>query len=444
MALAAELAQTWSAEGPHGALLGSSNVRGLVAFRETYQGMGAANGDREQAANQQVPPGTEIISMGGGMPEHALLPFDELLRYAKVAAEKNGAAPLEYGQSSLLRAEIAKYLTRSRGAPVAPDELFVTTGNQGGISNVCTALLGPGDVALIESPLWTSTVTIVKGTGADVVAVARDREGPVLAEVEEAAAAARVRGQAVKVLYLQGLFHNPEGTCLSPARAEALLRLAARLGAVIVSDEAYEAYNFMPGGARPPFLSALSGGHGVITVHTFSKTLGTGLRLGYLHASPALLAPLNALRLTNASVFWEYAVGELMADGAFDRIVERARASYSAKLDVFGAAIAAQAGAHMEYERPDGGFFVWLRLKPHLSSREVHLAMIGQGVMGGLGETYFGPGKHDQDNHLRLAFIGRTADELREAARRIGAACEEAAAGLWAEAEAEAAEVARL
>ena len=31
----------------------------------------------------------------------------------------------------------------------------------------------------------------------------------------------------------------------------------------------------------------------------------TGLRLGYLHGSPQMLAPLQELRLTNASVFWE-------------------------------------------------------------------------------------------------------------------------------------------
>jgi DNA-binding transcriptional MocR family regulator len=32
-------------------------------------------------------------------------------------------------------------------------------------------------------------------------------------------------------------------------------------------------------------------GRGVISVHSFSKTLGTGLRLGYVHGSPEMLGP---------------------------------------------------------------------------------------------------------------------------------------------------------
>lgn len=69
------------------------------------------------------------------------------VEHAQIAWKKNGASLLEYGTSALLKSEIAAYLTRSRGVPVADDEIFITTGNQGGIANVCTALLGPGDAA---------------------------------------------------------------------------------------------------------------------------------------------------------------------------------------------------------------------------------------------------------------------------------------------------------
>lgn len=154
---------------------------------------------------------------------------------------------------------------------------------------------------------------------------------------------------------------------------------------MIVSDEAYEVYNFLPGGRKPPYLSALSGGNGVISVHTFSKTLGTGLRLGYLHGSPHMLAPLAELRLTNASVFWEYTVGELMASGTFDTIVGRARTAYSQKLDTLVSALHEHAGDYCDFRKPDGGFFVWLGLKGGLCAKDVQEGMIKKGVMAGLG-----------------------------------------------------------
>lgn len=68
---------------PHEQDLASDNVVQLMKFKETYKGMGASNGDRAMAARKLVPEGTEVISMGGGMPEHALLPFDELVHSSR-------------------------------------------------------------------------------------------------------------------------------------------------------------------------------------------------------------------------------------------------------------------------------------------------------------------------------------------------------------------------
>lgn len=82
--------------------LGSPNVVQLLEFKEAYGGMGRRNGDREEEAKAAVPEGTKVISMGGGMPEHALLPFDEIQKYIAVAWEKNQPSPLEYGSSDLL------------------------------------------------------------------------------------------------------------------------------------------------------------------------------------------------------------------------------------------------------------------------------------------------------------------------------------------------------
>merc|ERR1719261_2311094 len=102
------------------------------------------------------------------------------------------------------------------------------------------------------------------------------------------------------MIYVQPVNHNPTGRTISRPRAERLLRLAASHSIVIVSDEPYEMYCY---DSQPCFLSSLSGGFGVLTVHTFSKTLGTGLRLGYVHSRPEWLVPLQVLSGIEGSVF---------------------------------------------------------------------------------------------------------------------------------------------
>ena len=152
-----------------------------------------------------------------------------------------------------------------------------------------------------------------------------------------------------------------------------------------------------------------------------------------------MLAPIKETNLTQASVMLEYAVGELMASGRFDAVVDRARASYASKLDTFCAALEAAAGEHVTINKPAGGFFVWMQCNS-LDSVEVQLKMTAKGVMAGVGEHYFGPGKHDRGpgethgGHIRMAFIGASEEDLVDAAGRIGQACAELAAEVPVEA----------
>jgi 2-aminoadipate transaminase len=279
--------------------------------------------------------------MGGGLPEPALLPFEEILAAARVAWESHRPAPLEYGSTvgdpAGLKEQVAQYLTRRRGHYVTPGEIFVTTGNQGGIEAISKAFLDPSSVALIESPLWTAAINIVYGSsGAECTMVGHDDEGISAAEVERQIQLAARKGKAVKLIYLQPLHHNPSGVSISRARAEALLRLAAQHMILLVADEPYEAYEYCNDDGESSVerchLSTMSGGHGVLTVHSFSKTLGTGLRLGYVHSAPALLAPLQESLLTQSSVLLEYTVAELMRSGSFESIAAAARLNYGRKL----------------------------------------------------------------------------------------------------------------
>ena len=424
--------------------LGSDGIRTLQNFKQDYQGMGRANGEREREAKAAIDPSITPISMGGGLPDHALLPFDSLVSHARAAWEAYRPAPLEYGSTvgeSVLKEQICKYLSRRRSGHVyKQDELFITTGNQGGIDAIARAYLGPADTAIVESPLWTSTLNIVKSTGADVCVVGQDNDGILIEAVEDAINSAIRAARRPKIIYTQPLHHNPTGSSISANRAEALLCLAAQHGCIVVCDEAYEAFEYE---TRDKFchLSTMSAGYGVLTVHTFSKTLGTGLRLGYVHGASNLVEPLMLGRVTQASVMLEYTVAELLRSGLYDRLTAQARSSYLRKRDVFCQELVRhmQSFLRKPFTKPRGGFFVWLPLAPHcrFTAEEHHLELLRRGVLCGLGEHYFGPGMHDDGyqgqcskagceqsrGHIRLAFIGCTEQELVDAARRIGAAC---------------------
>lgn len=411
--------------------LSNNNFQSYIKFQESYKGMMAGMSPsaaeveaRESAVKQGVP----VITMTAGKPDASLLPYNDLLEFLKVAWERSRPAPLEYGSSQVLRDEIAKYLTRTRGHPVRGDEIFISSGNSSGLKTVFRGYLDPGDIAIVESPLWTITANYIHQQGATAVPVGMDAEGISVVEVEQQILAAKRAGKRMKLIYVQPVNHNPTGTTISQPRAEALLRLAAAHAVAIVSDEPYEMYCY---DEQPCFLSSLSGGWGVLTVHTFSKTLGTGLRLGYVHSNPEWLVPLQALWGMDDSILLEYAVGELMASGRYEQIIASAKAVYTEKMRVFCEALVAHAGHHLAVRpRAQGGFFVWIELAS-LPAEAVHLQMLARGLEARVGKNMHAPNHQETSSrgapkfcHIGFSFIGPSLDELVEAAKRVAAACD--------------------
>jgi DNA-binding transcriptional MocR family regulator len=240
--------------------------------------------EREREALKQMKPGLQVIKMGGGMPDHKFLDdtMPQLLSAAQTAWQKgvehDDYSMLEYDFGSgvgQMKKQVADYLSRSRNQRATPEEIFVTTGNMGGIQLACQAYLGPDTICVVESPLFSVSGRIAASTGAKIEPVGMDDAGIDVDAVETVILAAKERGERVAMVYCQPLFHNPTGVCISLRRATSLLKLCAAHSIVVLADEAYEAYGFETSGPPPVYLSKLSGGRGVISVHSFSKTIGT-------------------------------------------------------------------------------------------------------------------------------------------------------------------------
>eukprot|EP00747_Dinoflagellata_sp_TGD_P207080 gnl/TRDRNA2_/TRDRNA2_80695_c0_seq1.p1 gnl/TRDRNA2_/TRDRNA2_80695_c0~~gnl/TRDRNA2_/TRDRNA2_80695_c0_seq1.p1 ORF type:complete len:445 (-),score=92.94 gnl/TRDRNA2_/TRDRNA2_80695_c0_seq1:149-1483(-) len=412
--------------------LASETAQRYDKHTKDYLGMraGMQPSEREVQARASRSKDVAPIVMTAGMPDSTLLPYEDLKNFVQKGWEKSHPAPLQYGASQLLKEEIAKYLTKTRGREVASNEIHISCGNGPGLKSVFNAYLNPGDVAIVESPLWTMTVDLIKQCGANVISVGTDKDGILVDDVEQHILAAERDQKRIKLIYLQPLNHNPTGRTITRAKAEKMLRLAAKHGSIIVCDEAYEPFWYGP---KPCHFSALSGGHGVCSVHTFSKTLGTGLRLGWVHASPETLKPLQTLNSfgMDTSVFLQYAVGELLASGRFEEIIARAKSVYTSKAKVICDALTKFAGRHLAVTPSvTGGFFVWLELKT-LPAFDVYLQMLAVGVEARFGGNMYGPNHTEFDIkgspsacHIGLSFVGPTEENLVEAAKRMGAACD--------------------
>ena len=399
--------------------LTSDAVKHLTAGSATDWGM---------PATVQSP--VEPINLGGGIPDPDTLPRAELLAAMDRALDVPDDTPLRYGGGvgyEPLREALAERYTRDRRVPVTADHFLLTNGSAGAIDLVCAAFLSPGDTVISESPTFSGTLRTFRGHQANVLSVGMDEDGLDTAELARVLADLESQGKRAKLIYTISNFHNPVGSSMSLERRHELLQLAARHGALILDDDAYGEFVYTEN--RPTTLSELANVQGVITVSTFSKIIATGLRVGWVHAEPAVIERVMRMRFEMGnSPLLHHMIYNFIENGRLDEHLMHMRQVYSRKLDALTSALHEYCEPYLSFRKPEGGFFLWATLHNGLTARDVQREAILQGVTFPHGHAFF-TDHQDPGEHLRLAFSWIALEDIPEAARRLAVACERVAEG---------------
>ena len=226
-----------------------------------------------------APHASETIALGSGFPDPELCPSAEL---AQIAADIGLQTPravtsyLEVEGLELLRERLAE-LGRDAGYATSADELLVTSGARQAIDLIARAILSPGDVAVIESPTFAGSLASLKATCARVLPLPVDDDGPDIDALERILAR-----HEIKLVALQAPCANPTGADLSPRRRDRLIELARTREFFVLDDGVYATIRFE--GEPLARLRERAASH-VIYCDSLSKTIGGGLRVGWIAAS---------------------------------------------------------------------------------------------------------------------------------------------------------------
>jgi 2-aminoadipate transaminase len=233
-------------------------------------------------------------------------------------------------------------------------------------------------------------------------------------------------GRRAKLLYTTPNFQNPTGTHLPLERRLAVVDTCRRHGVLIAEDNAYGGIAFE--GEPLPTLFAVAGGKGVIHMGTFSKTVATGLRVGWAMADAPVIEALLRTRYDMGTSPWvQRTVAEFCASGHYEPHVAKVNAIYRSKRDAMIAALEERCARYARWTRPEGGYFLWLTLAESVdpaalaeAARQLGVAYVGGGA--------FYPDRSGRQS-IRLAYSFVRESEIPEAIQRLGRALEEAARG---------------
>src|SRR3954447_5143128 len=368
----------------------------------------------------RLPDEPGMISLPAAWQPPRLYPTEELARItADIFAEEGGAALSYLTAEGLydLREQLAK-LGRERGFATEPGEIIVTSGARQAIDLVMRTLLDPGDVAVVESPTFAGLLASLRATGARVIGIPVDADGLDVAGLERVLAR-----HEVKVCALQPACNNPTGRDLSPERRARLAQLARERSFFVVEDHVYADVRFEGESVRP--LREEIPGH-AIYINSLSKTVGGGLRIGWLAARGPVLQRLAALKLDSdfhTASLTQHIAARYLASGGYTRQLEETRPFYRERRDALLDALDRHLAGEYRVDAPRGGHHVWVTLTRPVDERALYREAVRYGVS-------FTPGgivraDRASSTQLRLSFSLGDPPELDEGVRRLARALRE-------------------
>jgi len=283
-----------------------------------------------QAAAARRAQGLEVIDFGMGDPREPTDP--RIIQALKDGVRERMGYPAAVGLPEL-REAVSGWTERRFGAALDPEKHVVPTlGSKEAIfsfAQVVLDLAGGRDTVIVTEPGYPVGVRGAQFAGGRVVELPLLESRGFLPDIESVPAATWQRTALLWVNYP----NNPTGATAPLAFYEQLAALARQHDFILASDEAYTELWF----DEPP-VSALQlrDWTNLAVFNTLSKRSSmTGYRSGFVAGDPELIAALKRFRPNTGTAPQEFVQRASVVAWGDEEHVERARAAYAAKRELF-------------------------------------------------------------------------------------------------------------
>ncbi len=350
------------------------------------------------------------ISFARGAPSPECLDPALLSDCAGAALERDGRTILSYGTGGGY-GPLRELLAERHG--VDPGQVFLTTGGLQGFVFYAAVQLErrPGRV-LVEGPTYDRPLKVLRGLGAEVVALPMDDEGldPAALEVE------LERGGDISFLYTIPTFQNPSGRTLGDAGRRRVVELARAHDLDVLEDDPYGLVRYE--GTAPGSIHGFDANGRVTFTSSFSKTVAPGLRVGWFVVPEEMRAAYDDRAVStyiSPPLLSQAIVHELFVRGGFEPNLERVRGILGAQRDAMLEALEQELDGRATWSRPEGGYFLWLDFGEGVDTAALLERATEAGVTFVRGTDFFpGPGG---ESAARLAFSYEPPARIAEGVR---------------------------
>jgi DNA-binding transcriptional MocR family regulator len=319
-----------------------------------------------------------VVPLGSAFPSPLLFPLNNLARTmassVQIMDPWSSVDNISPGDVNLRRQIALRYMVD--GLHVPTDEIIVTNGALEALNLCLMAVTRPGDTILIESPTFYAALQSIERIGLKAVEVpSHPRDG-----VDLKAMASAIERHQPKACWLMTNFQNPLGSLLSDEKKKDLVTLLTKHQVPLIEDDVYGELYF--GDKRPIPAKAFDTDGLVMHCSSFSKCLAPGYRVGWV-AAGRYSKVIERLKLTttlSASVPAQIALAKYLQKGGYDKHLRKLRHTLLVNQIKFVEAIERYFPEGTRLTRPQGGYFLWVKLPDGISALELHRMALAKGI----------------------------------------------------------------
>ena len=360
--------------------------------------------------------GARVTSLGSSFANPSMYPMQSLNKALRASSRQSHYSKtlvdLQLGLPTLRRAITQRYLELGYAVPM--DEIIITCGGMEAISLSLQVVTQPGDLVLIDSPMFFSGLQLLKQLGLGALEMPTDPEsGLDLGLLDET-----LSRHKVAACLLMTNCQNPLGFSMSEAKKRELVKVLLRHGVPLVENDVYAELQFDL--QRNRAAKAFDTVGTVLHCGSFTKCLAPGFKIGWVAAGRYREAIANRKFATTlgTSVPPQAAIAYYLAHHAYDRHLRGLRQVFQERVNRMSHALSSYFPAGTRVSRPHGGFVLWVQMPAAVDSLKLFELAATRDI--GIAPGPIFSARQAYDNYIRLNCSHPWSESLDETLKWLG------------------------
>ncbi|NDI34067.1 PLP-dependent aminotransferase family protein [Chengkuizengella sediminis] len=359
----------------------------------------------------------EIIRLGTGELSPTLLPTEKMKSFIQNSTKKLSLSYSEPRGDLYLRKMISEYL-KSKNIHASPASILIVSGGLQALQLISLGLLHRGSTIFLETPSYLNSVKVFQSAGMNLFGIRMNDEGILTNFISRLK-----RQHQGALLYSIPSYHNPTGILMSNSRRRDLINICKKERLPIIEDDVYGDLWF--DNLPPDPIKVLDDQGLVLYLGSMSKTLGPGLRIGWIVGPEPVIHRLADIKMQTdygSSTISQFVVAEWLASGLYEENIQKIRKELKIRRDFMIQILNKHFKQLTTWKIPKGGFYIWLHIKKQISMHKLFKKSLKEGVLLNPGYVY---DQNDQ-NHLRLSYSYASLQQLEKGLIRLSELIEDA------------------